>query len=145
MFFIIEISNNPLKMIKFFLKLTELLHSISLLGSKAILIRIHSQHLKQRKKLRIPFSNLRIMVRFWKRWDGQKIRSPSLRNPTIFDENLIVIEINKLEHIITRTIYVGATIQDVTKITMYEFLYNYIVKEFSVDEVEVFHMIWELK
>lgn len=56
------------------------------------------------------------------------IAKPNFRSVTVFDENLIAIEMNKTCIRYNRPIYVGMCILDISKRLMYDYHYNYFSK-----------------
>ncbi|KAJ8935994.1 hypothetical protein NQ318_001666 [Aromia moschata] len=68
----------------------------------------------------------------------------------IFDENLIAIELNKSNIIFNKPIYVGMSILDISKTCVYDFHYNFMLKNFSLDRCKLLYtdtdsLIYELK
>lgn len=59
------------------------------------------------------------------------ISRPEFKTSTIFDENLVAVELNKSEVYFNKPIYVGMCILDLAKITIYDFHYNYMLPEFG--------------
>ena len=50
----------------------------------------------------------------------------------MFNENLFAINRIKEEFVLNRPIYVGMAILDLSKLLMYDFLYNYILKKYTI-------------
>lgn len=59
------------------------------------------------------------------------IASPSFHSCTIISEDFILIELNKTSLMFDKPIYVGFTILDESKITMFEFFYFYLKRKFG--------------
>ena len=53
------------------------------------------------------------------------VMKPNFKSATRFTENLVGIEMGKTEIVMNKPIYVGQAIIDLSKITMYEFHYDY--------------------
>ena len=53
------------------------------------------------------------------------VMKPNFKSATRFTENLVGIEMGKTEIVMNKPIYVGQAILDLSKITMYEFHYDY--------------------
>jgi len=69
-------------------------------------------------------------VKLLTKWDGQYgaealIAKPNFHSRSIFSENLIAVELHKLEVKFNKPIYVGMCILDISKICLYEFHYEY--------------------
>ncbi|KYN27849.1 hypothetical protein ALC57_02745 [Trachymyrmex cornetzi] len=69
-------------------------------------------------------------VRLITRWDGRygaeaMIAKPNFHSRSIFSENLIAVELRKLE--VKMTIYVGMCILEIAKLRLYEFYYEYMI------------------
>lgn len=63
------------------------------------------------------------------RWDGRHgaealISKPNFHNKSIFSENLMAVELRRLEVKYYKLIYVGIYILDIPKIHLYDFHYN---------------------
>lgn len=63
------------------------------------------------------------------RWDGRAgarylIASPNFKKCKILDENLTLIELHKSHILMNRPILVGMYVLEISKVLMYEFLYN---------------------
>ena len=50
----------------------------------------------------------------------------------MFNENLFAINRIKEELVLNRPIYVGMVILDLSKLLMYDFLYNYMLKKYNI-------------
>jgi len=55
------------------------------------------------------------------------IAKPNFHNSSVFSENLIAIELRKLEVKFNKSMYIGMCILDVSKICLYEFYYVYMI------------------
>jgi hypothetical protein len=69
------------------------------------------------------------LVRQWEGHYGAKnlIASLTFQNRTIFNENLMAIELSKKELIFNKPMYIGMAIFDIAKICVYDFHYSYII------------------
>jgi len=73
-----------------------------------------------------------INVRFVTRWNGRysvvaMIAKPNFHSRSIFSENLVAIEMRKLEVKFDKSIYVGMSILDIFKTCLYEFYHEYMI------------------
>ncbi|KYN27561.1 hypothetical protein ALC57_03049 [Trachymyrmex cornetzi] len=71
-------------------------------------------------------------VRLITRWDGRygaeaMIAKPNFHSRSIFSENLIAVELRKLEVKMNKPIYVGMCILEIAKLRLYEFHYEYMI------------------
>jgi hypothetical protein len=71
------------------------------------------------------------LVSHWKKLDKRigaevLIARPNFKNVSVFDENLVAIQMNKVKVFYNKPIYVGFTILDLSKTVMYDFYYNYL-------------------
>ncbi|XP_024887727.1 uncharacterized protein LOC112464775 [Temnothorax curvispinosus] len=71
-------------------------------------------------------------VRLVTRWDGRYgaealIAKPNFHSRSVFSENLVAIELRRLEVQLNKPIYVGMSILDISKTRLYEFHYDYMV------------------
>ncbi|KAJ8909887.1 hypothetical protein NQ315_008910 [Exocentrus adspersus] len=78
------------------------------------------------------------IVKLVNEWSGRYgaealISKPEFKAATIFNENLVAIELNKSEIYFSKPIYVGMCILDLAKTTIYEFDYGYMKREFGSD------------
>lgn len=69
-------------------------------------------------------------VKLVNKWGGRYgaeawISKPNFHSCSIFDENLVAIQLDKLQVLINKPIYVGMCILDISKIVFYEFHYNF--------------------
>ncbi|XP_025264481.1 uncharacterized protein LOC112637930 [Camponotus floridanus] len=72
----------------------------------------------------------RVDIRLATRWDGRfgaeaLISKPNFHSRSVFSENLMAVELRKLEAKIDKPIYVGMSILDISKIHLYAFHYEY--------------------
>ncbi|XP_025833494.1 uncharacterized protein LOC112905741 [Agrilus planipennis] len=80
----------------------------------------------------------RSVVKLVSKWNGRYgaealIAKPEFKAATIFNENLVAIELNKTEVYFNKPIYVGMSILDLAKTTIYDFHYEYMLPEFGED------------
>ncbi|XP_070154034.1 uncharacterized protein [Polyergus mexicanus] len=73
-------------------------------------------------------SNVRLVTR----WDGRygaeaMIAKPNFHSRSVFAEDLVAVELRKLEVKFNKPIYVGMCILDISKIRLYEFHYEYML------------------
>ncbi|XP_071642938.1 uncharacterized protein [Temnothorax longispinosus] len=71
-------------------------------------------------------------VRLVTRWDGRygaeaMIAKPNFHSRTVFAENLIAVELRRLEVRLNKPIYVGMCILEISKTRVYDFHYDYMV------------------
>ncbi|KMQ85714.1 hypothetical protein RF55_15565, partial [Lasius niger] len=69
-------------------------------------------------------------VKLLTKWDGRygaeaMIAKPNFHSRSVFAENLIAVELRKLEVKFNKPIYVGMCILDISKVCLYEFHYEY--------------------
>lgn len=76
----------------------------------------------------------RVDVKLVTKWLGRYgaeayISKPNFHSCMIFNENLVAIEMSKLEVIINKPIYIGLCILDISKVVLYDFHYNFMKKK----------------
>ncbi|XP_031346482.1 uncharacterized protein LOC116174878 [Photinus pyralis] len=78
----------------------------------------------------------RLDVKLLSKWEGRYgaesyISKPEFKSCVIFNENLVAVEMNKLEVYLNKPIYVGQAILDLAKTTIYSFHYDYMMDRFG--------------
>ncbi|XP_050500866.1 uncharacterized protein LOC126880841 [Diabrotica virgifera virgifera] len=78
----------------------------------------------------------RVSIKLVTNWKGRygaeaRISDPLFKNVTIFNENLVAIEMRKDEIWLNKPIYVGMSILDLAKTTIYDFQYGYLADRFG--------------
>ncbi|XP_011861998.1 PREDICTED: uncharacterized protein LOC105558737 [Vollenhovia emeryi] len=78
----------------------------------------------------------RVDVKLITKWEGRRgaeamIAKPNFHSRSIFSENLIAVELRKLEVKFNKPIYVGMCILDISKICLYEFHHEYMLPLYS--------------
>ncbi|XP_049769187.1 uncharacterized protein LOC126106833 [Schistocerca cancellata] len=88
--------------------------------------------------------NVRKMVdiKLATRWGGRYgaaalIAKPNFKRSVIFNENLVGIELNKVNVVFDKPIAVGMSILDISKTLLIEFHYNYILNKFPANHVKL--------
>ncbi|XP_074042573.1 uncharacterized protein [Leptinotarsa decemlineata] len=96
----------------------------------------------------------RVNIRLLTEWSGRYgagayIAKPEFKSCTIFNENLVAVELNKLQIFLNKPIYVGQAILDLAKTTIYDFHYGYMVERFgdgcTVMYTDTDSLIYELR
>lgn len=75
----------------------------------------------------------RVTIKLKSKWDGKDgvkvlVARPNFKNRTIFNENLVAIEMNNTGVFMNRPIIIGATILELSKLKMYSFHYDHMKK-----------------
>lgn len=78
----------------------------------------------------------RVDIRLSTKWDGRYgagalIAKPNFKKSTIFDENLVAVELEKTSILMDKPISVGMAILDISKVVMYEYFYNFLKKKYG--------------
>ncbi|XP_031359203.1 uncharacterized protein LOC116182803 [Photinus pyralis] len=78
----------------------------------------------------------RVNIKLLTQWKGRYgaesyIAKPEFKSCAIFNENLVAVELNKLEIYLNKPIYVGQAILDLAKTTIYSFHYDYMMDRFG--------------
>lgn len=78
----------------------------------------------------------RVDIKLITKWEGRYsaealISKPEFKNSTIFKENLVAIELKKKQILLNKPIYVGMSVLDLAKSTLYSFHYEYMLPNFQ--------------
>lgn len=76
-----------------------------------------------------------VNVKLVTKWEGRYgaealIAKPNFHSRSIFDENLVAIELNKVQVLLNKPLYIGFCVLDLSKTCVYEFHYNYMLPIF---------------
>jgi hypothetical protein len=63
--------------------------------------------------------------------------NPRFKNMTRFDEDMVVVEMRKLNLVFTKPLFVGTTVLELSKIHMYDFHYNHMLKKYDYDNCKL--------
>ncbi|XP_031341014.1 uncharacterized protein LOC116169127 [Photinus pyralis] len=79
------------------------------------------------------------------RWNGRYganyyLSQPNFCSREIFDEELMAIELSKVEIMMNKPLYVGMAILDISKTLMYDFHYNFMQRQFDDDCMKLLYM-----
>ena len=74
-------------------------------------------------------------VKLATKWDGRYgvevlVAKPEFKSLSIFNENLVAVELRKTSVLFNKPIYIGMAVLDIAKTTIYDFHYNYILNKF---------------
>ncbi len=96
----------------------------------------------------------RRVVKLISEWDGVHgaealIARPNFKSQSIFKENLVAIELAKTEVTITKPIYVGLSVLDLSKTLVYRFHYDF-MRQRAGDKMKLLYsdtdsLIYEIK
>lgn len=80
------------------------------------------------------------LVTSWKgQWGARALISkPNFHSSIIFDD-MAIIELEKLDVIMNKPIYIGFAILDISKLYLYNFHYNYILHNFHLNDVKLLY------
>lgn len=78
----------------------------------------------------------RVNIKLITKWEGRYsaealISKPEFKSCTIFKDNLVAIELKKLQILLNKPIYVGMSVLDLAKSTLYDFHYDYMLPNFQ--------------
>uniref|UniRef100_A0A6P7GNF2 Uncharacterized protein LOC114340200 isoform X1 n=1 Tax=Diabrotica virgifera virgifera TaxID=50390 RepID=A0A6P7GNF2_DIAVI len=78
------------------------------------------------------------IVKLTRQWEGRYgaknlIACPKFHSRTIFDTDLMAIEMKKTEILFNKPLYIGMSILDISKTCMYEFYYNYMLPKLGMN------------
>lgn len=84
------------------------------------------------------------IVKLVSKWEGRYgaknlISSPKFQNRTIFDENLMAIELSKSVLVFNKPLYIGMAILDISKVCVYDFHYKYMIKKFGENQAKLLY------
>lgn len=88
---------------------------------------------------------------YWEgRYGARKLISlPNFKKSTIFDENLVAIEMNKTNILMNKPIAIGMSILDLSKVLMYDFHYNHMKLKYGENIIIVYtdtdSLVYEIK
>lgn len=85
----------------------------------------------------------RVDIRLVNKWNGRcgarmLIARPNFKRFTIFDEDLVAVELHKTHILMNKPMIVGMSILEISKVTMYSFLYEYLKPKYG-DKCEVIY------
>lgn len=80
----------------------------------------------------------RVDIRLKTNWDGrggarELIAKPNFKRNTIFDENLVAIEMAQTSILMNKPVSVGMAILDISKVVMYEYYYNFLKPKYGAN------------
>lgn len=96
----------------------------------------------------------RVDIRLRSKWVGRYgvsklISLPNFKKNTIFNENLVAVELSKTNIVMNKPIAIGMSILDLSKLLMYDFHYSHMKAEYT-DNIEIMYtdtdsFIYEIK
>lgn len=67
------------------------------------------------------------------------IAKPNFKKLTIFNENLVIVEMLKTEIVLDKPIAIGVCVLEISKLKMYNFHYNFMLKEYDVGQCNIMY------
>ena len=68
------------------------------------------------------------------------VMKPNFKTGVLFGENLMSCEMGKIKVVMNKPVYLGQVIQDLSKIIMYEFHYDYMVPKYGLEKLKLCYM-----
>ncbi|XP_051176791.1 uncharacterized protein LOC127291633 [Leptopilina boulardi] len=89
------------------------------------------------------------------KWEGRYgaealISKPNFHSRAIFNENLVGVELRKMEVLMNKPLYIGLAVLDVSKTLIYDFHYDYMLKKYDAKILKLLYtdtdsLIYEIK
>ena len=98
-----------------------------------------------RNNVDVKLIQINTIITKWDGWYGAEamIAKPNFHSRSVFMENLIAIEMRKLEVKFDKPIYVGMCILDISKVCLYEFHHEYMSPMYR-DKCKIMYMLFLL-
>lgn len=86
----------------------------------------------------------RCNVKLINKWEGRyglkiNIAKPNFKKLTIFNENLVAVEMLKTEIVLNKPIPTGVCVLEISKQKMYDFHYNFMLSEYNMDNCNILY------
>jgi hypothetical protein len=86
---------------------------------------------------------MRCEIKLKSEWEGRfgtknLIAAPNFKKSTIFSENLVAVEMEKMEILMNKPIIIGMAVLEISKLCMYDFHYNYMKPKYN-DKCEILY------
>ncbi|XP_051171919.1 uncharacterized protein LOC127288485 [Leptopilina boulardi] len=76
--------------------------------------------------------DVKLVTKWFGRYGAEAlIARPNFHSRSIFDENLVAIELHKTEVLLNKPIYVGLSVLDISKTLIYDFHYSYMLEKYG--------------